>query len=405
MSMDEATDALEAELGAAVRRQMISDVPLGAFLSGGIDSSTIVALMQAGSSRRVSTFSIGFHEAPYDEAPHAKAVAAHLGTDHTELYVSLDDARTVVPQLASIYSEPFADASQIPTALLCRLARRHVTVALSGDAGDELFGGYNRHAFADRWWPKLQRVPLPLRRWASRACLSIGQGQWDRAYGAATFLMRAERRTRLVGEKLHKLAGVVDSRDGGDLYELLMAPAPARGFTTGPQPESPRWRGSEVGGLSLPEQMMLVDGETYLPDDVLVKVDRAAMAASLETRVPFLDHHVVELAWRMPQAVKLHDGKGKKVLRHLLARYVPPALTERSKMGFSVPIGSWLRGPLREWAEVLLSPELLERGALLNPEPIRRLWHAHLSGQGDHPALLWNALMFQAWRQHWNLWE
>ncbi|HYE29633.1 MAG TPA: asparagine synthase (glutamine-hydrolyzing) [Allosphingosinicella sp.] len=397
---DEAVDGLERVLSKAVAQQMISDVPLGAFLSGGVDSSTIVALMQAQSSRPVKSFSIGFHERAYNEAEHAASVARHLGTDHTELYLMPEDALAVIPALPSIYDEPFADASQVPTLLVSRLARRQVTVALSGDGGDELFAGYNRYRLAARNWRRIARVPRPVRSAVARGLLALSPERWNRVAGAVAPLLPASARLAVPGEKLHKAAGVLASGSAEELYQGLVSSwrDPAELVVGGAEPPT---LGDDatarLSGLGVCERMMALDMLTYLPDDILAKVDRAAMSVSLETRVPMLDHRVVEFAWRLPLDLKLRGGESKWVLRQLLYRHVPRALIERPKMGFGIPIDAWLRGPLRPWAEALIGEERLRREGYFRPGPIRRAWEAHQSGQANMQYHLWAILMFQAW--------
>lgn len=399
-SATEAVDALEALLKDAVRQQMMADVPLGAFLSGGVDSSTVVALMQAQSSRPVKTFSMGFHEAAYNEAEHAKAVALHLGTEHTELYVTPEQALAVIPRLPTLYDEPFADSSQIPTFLVSQLARQHVTVSLSGDAGDELFCGYNRYQLTASLWQKLSPVPLPLRRALAWGLTRLSPQSLNRL---AAYMPAAQRWAN-VGEKLHKGAGVMAAGSAAELYRgmvsqwtdpanIVLGGAEPATLLTGLQPA--------LAGLNDVERMMALDMLTYLPDDILTKVDRAAMGVSLETRVPFLDHRVVEFAWRLPMQYKLRYENNsyitKWALRQVLYRHVPQALIDRPKMGFGVPIDSWLRGPLRDWAEDLLSESRLKREGYFNPAPIRQKWAEHLSGQRNWQHQLWCVLMFQAW--------
>jgi asparagine synthase (glutamine-hydrolysing) len=380
---------------------MVSDVPLGAFLSGGIDSSTIVALMQAQSSQPVRTFSIGFEERAYDEAAAAARVAAHLGTAHTELYVSAADALAVIPQLPTLYDEPFADSSQLPTYLVSRLARRNVTVALSGDGGDELFAGYNRHVHGEPLWRRMSRTPMPLRRWARRAIAGIAPAQYERSIGALQRLAGGPANAGRTGFKLHKLAGLLDADTQADLYERLTSQWNGIGNAVLQSTEPARARRIPVADLpSFTEQMMYWDLVSYLPDDILVKVDRASMACALEARVPFLDPRVVELAWRLPLALKRREGQGKWVLRQVLDRYVPRALVDRPKAGFAVPVDSWLRGPLREWAESLLSAQALGHGGIFDACIVRDLWQRHLAGSVDAQYALWNVLMFQAWEAH-----
>jgi asparagine synthase (glutamine-hydrolysing) len=397
----EAVDELERLLKAAVADQMVADVPLGAFLSGGIDSSTVVALMQAQSARPVRTFSIGFHEQGYDEAQHAKAVARHLGTEHMELYVSPAESLAVIPRLPEIYDEPFADSSQIPTFLVSQMARRHVTVALSGDAGDELFGGYTRYFAAAGAWARIGTVPRPLRRIAAAAAKTLPVGAWDRVFRAADPLLPRSLRWTHPGDKLHKAAGVIAAADGGALYRGLVTHwEPADVVIGAGEPDTVI--GQPYGRVgSLTEQMMLWDGVTYLPDDILVKVDRAAMAVSLETRVPMLDHRVAEFAWRLPIDLKVRNGEGKWALRQVLYRHVPRALIERPKMGFGVPIDHWLRGPLRAWADDLLQEDRLRADGFFIAAAVRRLWNEHQTGVRNWQYLLWDVLMFQAWKARW----
>jgi asparagine synthase (glutamine-hydrolysing) len=396
---------LDKALRVAVAGQMVADVPLGAFLSGGIDSSTVVALMQAQSSRPVRSFSIGFSEADYDEAVHARRVAQHLGTDHTELYVTPRDALAVVPALPVMYDEPFADSSQVPTFLVSRLARQAVTVSLSGDAGDELFGGYNRH----RWGRRLRRwlgwAPGPLRRGIAAGIAHRSPADWDLVFDRFGGLLPRGLRYRAAGDKLHKLAGLLGADSDEMLYQRLVSYWPdgvARREAGYPVP--PGWiaYGTPSSLRSLPERMMYLDGLGYLPDDILVKVDRAAMSVGLETRVPMLDHRVVELAWRLPLHMKLRGGQGKWLLRQVLYRYVPRALIERPKQGFGMPLDSWLRGPLRDWAEALLDERRLAREGFLQPAPIRQRWEEHLSGARNWQHHLWIVLMFQAWLDRWH---
>jgi len=401
---DALVDELDVLLKRAVRGQMEADVPLGAFLSGGIDSSTVVALMQAQSSRPINTFTIGFAEAEYNEAEHAKAVAAHLGTNHTEFYVTPDEARAVIPRLPQIYCEPFADSSQIPTYLVSQLARRHVTVALSGDAGDELFGGYNRYQIAQRVWRGLSRIPAPLRGAAAASMRALPPSGWDHVLKPLRFALPRQLRVQHPGEKVHKLAGVISLSSLDDVYMRLISqwPAPSLVVPGAREPETPlNTAGRMLGKFSQPlARMSYLDLVTYLPDDILVKVDRAAMAVSLETRVPLLDHRVVEFAWRIPAELKLRGGRSKHLLRAVLERYVPRSLFERPKMGFGVPIDHWLRGPLREWAEHLLDPATLRAQGFFAVDPIRQAWAEHLEGRRSNQYPLWVILMFQAWLEH-----
>ena len=400
LSDEAAADALETELRRAIGGQMVADVPLGAFLSGGVDSSTVVALMQAQSQRPVRTFSIGFAESDYDEARHAKAVAAHLETNHTELYLAPADALAVIPKLPEMYDEPFGDSSQIPTHLVAALARRHVTVSLSGDGGDELFGGYNRYFLGASMWRRLAPLPRRLRSVTGRLMMVPSPGQWDRL--AAWFPSRGA--YPAFGDKLHKLAGVMDAVDADDFYRRLISLQHEPESIVLGAAEVPIWADGEAEGFAgddVPERMMFHDLVGYLCDDILVKVDRAAMAVSLETRVPLLDHRVVEFAWQLPLHMKIRNGQGKWLLRQVLHRHVPRELIERPKQGFGIPLDAWLRGPLREWAEALLDEQRLRSEGYLRPEPIREKWREHLSGRRNWQHWLWNVLMFQAWRERW----
>lgn len=404
LSETEAEGELDALLRDAVRRRMIADVPLGALLSGGLDSSTVVALMQTQSSRPVKTFTIGFFESAYNEAEAAKAVASHLGTDHTELYVTPEQAQAVIPRLPHLYDEPFADSSQIPTFLVCELARRHVTVSLSGDGGDELFAGYNRYLWAENVWRRLRHVPVAGRAAAATILGRVPPPMWDRLYALVEPLVPARARLRLPGDKLHKLAQWLTVHGPDELYRLVVSqwPLPELLAVAGHEPETVLSDGDLARIIpNFTERMMFLDLVTYLPDDILVKVDRASMGVSLETRNPLLDHRVVEWAWRLPLSFKKRGGSSKWLLRRVLYRYVPAALIERPKMGFGVPIDSWLRGPLREWAEELLDEARLRREGYLRPEPIRKAWRDHLSGHQNEQHRLWTILMFQAWKEAW----
>lgn len=400
----EAAEALDDLLRQAVEAQRVADVPLGAFLSGGVDSSVVTALMQVQSNQPVRTFTIGFHEAAYNEAGYAKAVARHLGTDHTELYVSPERAMEVIPRLATLYDEPFADSSQIPTFLVSELARTRVAVSLSGDGGDELFGGYNRYLWAMQLWHRTHRLPLGLRRAAAAFVTSLSPTAWNRLFRDIAWVLPHRLRYGDVGEKLHKLAGLFASGRPEMIYLQLLShwDAPAALVLDGQEPVTPITDAN--AWLDCPDfeqRMMYLDLVTYLPDDILVKVDRAAMAVSLETRVPMLDHRVVEFAWSLPLAMKIRAGQGKWLLRQVLYRYVPQQLIERPKMGFGVPIDTWLRGPLRDWAEHLLDARRLTEEGLLDPHPIRQRWAEHLAGRRNWQYLLWDVLMFQAWRETW----
>lgn len=388
----EARDELERVLTEAVRARMIADVPLGAFLSGGIDSSTVVALMQLNSDRPVRTFSIGNERADYDESRAAAAVARHLGTDHTELVVTAADALAVVPELPRVHDEPFSDSSQIPTFLVSRLARQDVTVALSGDGGDELFGGYNRHLWGPRVWRSVGWIPRNVKRAMARGIESVSPQRWDRLFDRAPLPS-----VRLPGDKLHKLASVLGAADAEAMYMGLQThwTCPASlVLGAGAEAERPD---ATPPSRDLASRMMFQDLIGYLPDDILTKVDRASMAVSLEARVPILDHRVVELAWRLPMAQKIRRGTGKHLLREVLARHVPRRLWERSKMGFGVPIGEWLRNELRPWAEELLAERRLRSDGIFVPGPIRERWTEHLRGTRNWQHHLWDVLVFQAW--------
>ncbi len=397
----EATTAVEAALSNAIDRQRIADVPLGAFLSGGIDSSLVVALMQARVSDPVRTFTIGFENPAYDESPYAEAVARHLGTRHTVLTVTESETREVIPQLPDLYDEPFADSSQIPTHLVCRAAREEVTVALSGDGGDELFGGYNRYFWGPRIWDRLAWMPLRMRQILGRGILSIPIPSWD----SLNIVIPPSHRVARLGDKSHRLGErlrrVVDFKD---LYRSLVTEWPGHELVLGEGRSGsmllddlvPSFVNEDPAGW-----MMFQDMRTYLPDDILCKVDRAAMGVSLETRTPFLDPGVLAVSARVPQSLKIWEGKGKWILRQILYRHIPPELIERPKAGFGIPVGDWLRGPLRPWAEDLLSEAALGRDDYLDPAPIRRAWAEHLSGRRDWTHRLWIILMFMAWRERW----
>ena len=396
-SDSEAVDEVGRLMAMAVVGQQVADVPLGALLSGGIDSSLVTSLMQAQSTQPIRTFTIGFEDKTYDEATHARAVASHLGTQHTELRLSADDALGLVPQLPSMYDEPFADSSQLPTHLVMKLARRHVTVALSGDAGDEFFGGYNRYFLGPKTWQRIGWMPKPLRRALGASMTAVPAQTINRLAGPfASSLGVAQ-----PGDKAHKLGRRLSHVEGiDDLFVSLVTEWPdAEDMVVGGfvPPNLLDTRGGWPRLADPVSRMMALDGMTYLPDDILVKVDRASMAVSLETRAPFLDRDVMEFAWRLPMHMKVRDGKGKWILRQLLDRHVPRALIERPKMGFGIPLDQWLRGPLREWAGDLLAEDRLRREGYLRPEAITRTWQAHLRGEGSFGYRLWSVLMFQAW--------
>lgn len=403
-SIDEALDSLDQLLKKVISGQMISDVPLGAFLSGGIDSSLIVALMQSLHNRPVKTFTVGFTESAYNEANHARRVANHLGTEHTEISVTPEEAMEVIPKLADIYDEPFADASQIPTILVSQITRQYVTVSLSGDAGDELFGGYNRYSWVNSIWTRLSKCPHNLRPLFESVLKALPPQSWDKLFALLTPILPKAANQSLPGDKIHKLAEIVTSKSPEEMYHRLISTwkNPTELVMQADEPYIPitdqhQWAKVD----SITEKMMYFDMVTYLPDDILVKVDRAAMASSLETRVPFLDHRVCEFAWKLPLSMKVHDGQGKWLLRRLLYRYVPKELIERPKMGFGVPIDQWLRGPLKEWASDLLNVDRLKRDGYFNPSLIHQKWEAHLSGKQNWQYHLWSVLMFQLWQDRW----
>ena len=399
-SETEATTAVEAALATAISRQRIADVPLGAFLSGGIDSSLVAALLQAQGNEPLRTFTIGFENPAFDESPHAEAVARHLGTRHTTLTVTEAETREIIPHLPELYDEPFADSSQIPTHLVCRAARRDVTVALSGDGGDELFGGYNRHVWVPAIWNRVGWLPAGARAILGRVLTAVPSHAWDRLGRVPGPFRRFSR----LGEKINRLGTWFEGATSLELfYRNIIAawdghrlvPGAPLGPTVLDDPV-PTTLSDEPAGW-----MMFQDMRSYLPDDILCKVDRAAMGTSLETRVPFLDPGVLAVSARVPETMKIRKGKGKWILRQILYRYVPPELIERPKTGFGIPVGDWLRGPLRPWAEDLLSEAILQGEGNLNPDPIRRCWAEHLSGQRDWTHRLWIVLMFMAWRERW----
>lgn len=395
----EAITQLEHLLNDVVSCRMVADVPLGALLSGGYDSSTVVALMQANSMCPVKTFSIGFNETGYDEAHYAKLVAKHLGTDHTELYVTPDEARDVIPMLADIYDEPFADSSQIPTYLVSKLTRQSVTVALSGDGGDEVFAGYNRYFHGKRFIKGMNICPGPMKRLIEELIYMLPPDKWS----AINSILPDKLRIPQLGDKLYKLAELLPS-DPTMMYQRLVShwQDPESLVLGGHEPESLLLCKDFAPGVDgIIERMQLLDTMTYLPDDILTKVDRASMAVSLEARVPLLDHRLIEFAWRLPMHMKVRHGKGKWILRQLLYKHVPKELVDRPKMGFGVPIGNWLRGPLREWAEELLDEKKIKEQGYFDAEPIRQKWQEHLSGKRNWQYHLWDVLMFQAWLDRW----
>jgi asparagine synthase (glutamine-hydrolysing) len=396
----EAADRLETLLSDAVERRLISDVPLGAFLSGGVDSSTVVALMTKVAKGAVKTFSIGFDEPSWDESAHAKAVADHLGTDHRALTVTWDEARAVIPDLPRWFDEPFADSSQIPTYLVSRLARSEVTVSLSGDGGDELFAGYNRHFLGQRLWRQSQRLPAPLRALAAWGLSAPPPALFE---GLAK-LLPAGRRPPQPADKAAKVARLLRAASPEALYRDLVGALPAEDIPlSGLAGEAEaRWYAARAPGVDgFVDRMRLLDALGYLPDDILTKVDRASMGVALEARVPILDHRVVEFAWTLPEHQLMRDGQGKWLLRQVLYRHVPKALIERPKMGFGIPVGPWLRGPLKAWAEDLLDPAAMAEQGLIEPAPVRAWWADHLAGRRDNRDRLWPVLMALAWHRQW----
>ena len=399
---EEATDQLEDLLRTAVGDRMVADRPLGVFLSGGIDSSSVAALMQSISTDPVKTFSIGFHDEGYNEARHAKAVAEHLGTAHTELYIDPAKAMEVVPNLPRLYDEPFADSSQLPTYLVSEMARRDVVVCLSGDGGDEMFGGYNRYLWVNAIARRTGNIPHALTKLAGHGMTALSPQTWDSLFNVLGPVLPGKMRQRNPGDKLHKLAGILAAGSEAEIYrglvghwrdeeKVMKSARPAPTIVE----QQDRW--PDLPGIT--EQMMYLDAVTYMADDILTKVDRASMAVGLEARVPLIDHRVVAFAWSLPLSLKTGGGVGKKVLRNVLYRHVPKELIERPKMGFALPIHDWLRGPLRDWAEDLLDENKLEQGGHFNAAPIRRKWSEHLSGKRNWQHHLWDVLMFQAWAE------
>ena len=399
---EDAVDELDRLLGDAVCRRLQSDVPLGALLSGGIDSSAVVALMQEKSSRPTRTYTIGFDDDAFDEASHAARVAESLGTDHTALHLTGDDARSLVPRLPYIFDEPLADPSELPTLLVSQLARRDVTVALSGDGGDELFGGYNRYVYGTRVLPRVDRIPRPLRLAVAAGVRCVPSGAWDRLAALSTIVpgLPASR----VGERIGKLTHVMAASSVGDMYCSLLSAWQRPAHLANHHRTIDDVNASVLDAaepVELLDRMMLADQMTYLPDDLLAKLDRASMAVSLEVRAPLLDHRVVEFSWRLPRRFKLRDGIGKWILRQVLYRRVPKAIVERPKMGFSVPIDRWLRGPLRGWADGFLNLTELRRAGLPNPTEIIRSWRDLQAGRAANGTRVWAVIMFQAWRARW----
>ena len=398
----DAVSAIEGTLRESISGQILADVEVGAFLSGGIDSSLVVALMQQESSKSVNTFTIGFDEVGYNEADFAKQIAQHLGTNHTELYVSSEDAMSVIPKLPNMFCEPFGDSSQIPTFLVSQLAKNKVTVALSGDGGDEIFGGYNRHLAVNNVWRPSRHTPKCFRKLAAYGLGSISPSTWDNIFKKLNPLFSQKYRVNIAGEKARKLSEVLSLDDDYEFYRQLTSHwSTSESVVIDPREENCSFSRPAIWDEAdcLEHAMMAMDTQTYLCDDILTKVDRAAMATSLETRVPLLDHRLVELAWKMPIEFKIREGQGKCVLREILYKYVPKELIERPKAGFGIPLGEWLRGPLREWADDLIDESRLIREGYFYPNPVREKWAEHLSGRGNWEFHLWNILMFQVWLQ------
>jgi len=392
---EDAVTELEGLLEDAIGRRMIADVPLGAFLSGGIDSSTVAALMQKQSSTPIKTFSIGFEDPNFNEAVHAAAVAKHLGTDHTELYMTAQDALDVIPNLATLFDEPFADSSQIPTYLVSKMTRNHVTVALSGDGGDELFGGYRRYFTAQNLSLRALSLPHWMKKLGKKGVQALTPSQWD----ALSHLLPNKMRPNMVGDKLYKFTNAIQGTEQ-DFYSSLVSQwqNPAEVLKRGDEQDS--LLRDDTLSHRLPnfvERMQYLDSLTYMADDILTKVDRASMGASLEARVPLLDHRVVEFAWSLPMSAKIQNGQGKRILRDVLYRHVPAPLIDRPKSGFALPLGDWLRGPLQDWAEDLLSPQNLEKTDLYKTETITKIWTTHKKGTTNAAYQLWPILMLQSW--------
>lgn len=399
---EELVNELDKLLIHTVASQMLSDVPLGAFLSGGVDSSTIVSMMQACSKTPVNTFTIGFEEQGYNEAENGKLIASHLGTNHTELYISSEDARNVIPLIPTLYDEPFADSSQIPTYLVSKLASQHVKVALTGDGGDELFGGYNRHLWLGKLWRNIDRSPRFISSTLGRGLSSVSPEVWDAVFNKTKKLLPEHYRVSQFGNKMHKLGDLFSSSTVNEMYGRVRSFWNNEHIVIADKNKSERnsfFSSDSIlrSGMEIEEQIMLCDALDYLPNDILAKVDRAAMGVSMETRVPFLDHKLIEFAWRLPPQAKIRNKEGKWILRRVLDRYVPSALMDQPKMGFAVPVGEWLRGPLREWAENLLSESRLNDDGFFYLEPIRKKWKQHLNRDKNWEHDLWGILMFQVW--------
>ena len=400
---DAATEELESVLREAVRARLVADVPIGAFLSGGYDSSLVVALMQSLRGEPVNTYSIGFADKRYDESEFASDVASHLGTNHSQLIVSPTDALNVIPELPEIYDEPFADSSQIPTYLVSRLARGEVTVCLSGDGGDELFLGYNRHIFGDRVSSLKDRIPGALLGPASKLLRSLPSGFWDYVVGTKAPFLPRRHRVRFAADKVSKVAKFLEARDSASAYSAITSIwAPSDSLVQFEESPARTFLDSQpyLDHESVAESFAHLDQIEYLPDDILTKVDRASMSVGLEARVPLLDHRAVEFAWRLPKTMKLDSGHAKRAMRRVLYKYVPSSIVDRPKAGFAMPVAEWLRGPLRDWAEALLQPNVLDRTGVFDRDVVQREWAAHLVGKSDNSSRLWTILMFQAWKEH-----
>ncbi|MBL4601818.1 MAG: asparagine synthase (glutamine-hydrolyzing) [Emcibacteraceae bacterium] len=398
---DEAVEELEKILKKSIKQQMMADVPLGAFLSGGIDSSTVVALMQAQSERPIKTFSIGFNEEGYDEAVHARAVAEHLGTEHTELYVTSEQAMSVISKLAKLYDEPFADSSQIPTYLVSKMAKEHVTVSLSGDAGDELFCGYNRYVMTHNLWAKLSKIPRPIRSLCAFFMTLVSVKTWNNI----NKIIPTKFKMANLGDKMHKAANVLTTKTVSELYKGLVSTwnKPDEIVINSKEPLTALNDPKRTPNLTNDvEKMMAIDTISYLPDDILAKVDRASMGVSLEGRIPFLNHKVVEFAWTLPLEYKLRGGITKWCLKEVLYKHVPKSIMERPKMGFGVPIDEWLRGPLKEWAEKLIDESRLKKEGFFEPKIIQKVWQEHQSGKRNWQHKIWAILMFQLWYEEYH---
>jgi len=394
---EETVKSLERLLSSTISSQLMGDVPVGAFLSGGVDSTAVVALMQKISSQPIKTFSIGFESKGYDETPYAAAIAKVLGTDHHQLRVGDSDVAKTVPDLSATYDEPFADSSQIPTLMVAKLAREHVRVSLSGDGGDELFAGYNRYILAGQQWARLEKIPLSLREVLANRLARIPASRWDKVLVPAMRAVPKRLRVSLPGDKIHKVARILGSTDSLELYSRMVSQLSLNALKSdlGRQTEAARSRWPIRSDLV--HQMMFLDSLTYLPGDILTKVDRATMAHSLESRMPFLNHHVVEFAWQVPLSLKIRNGQSKWLLREMLRQYVPDSYFDRPKMGFGGPLGEWLRGPLRGWASDLLSPARLEASEYLEASVVAQMWKEHLSGTHNWEHGLWNVLMLESW--------